>query len=477
MLMLPRLELRQALRPPVVVFSLIAAQLLLFVVIQQSDDRLLHNSSHHYLKMQFLSVEAPRYRNYLDDKGHTRALAQFERASAEQQSRQILLDTRFYRQLRSNAQQLVDQLAAAEVPDHALIDRWLRHRSTLQNNLQQLSSQRWGVSNQQFDIGRLASYGLVHNSATILAVNLMLLLACGPSLERRLGRRRFTGLYLGLQLAAGAAVQLLFFIDEQFLIGSSATIFGLLCFYALLMGRQKVDMLCWLLVSQYRVSIYAYSLAVAALCWLAITVALGHTSPTLLAALTATGAGAALAHWLLGPLLASSNSQHHAAPPAIYPQQLNQLYHHLDMGEFKRASRLLETLKHQHGDNFELCQLRYRLNVLMGQDYTASAIALLSQRPASNRQRQVAAELWQSEPALRQLLPADKLWQLAFEFNTPKLLAQAEDIFHRLRERHYAAPALAALAKWLSGQYGERGNNKKKRAYQRLADALLAVEV
>ena len=106
--------------------------------------------------------------------------------------------------------------------------------------IQPADAQRWlAFTPGDVDGGRwwsVATYVLVHPSATLLALNLYALLVFGPRLERSWGARRFAGFVL--VAALGGWFAHLFVGGAQPLLGASAIAIGVMCAYALRWGDE-----------------------------------------------------------------------------------------------------------------------------------------------------------------------------------------------------------------------------------------------
>jgi Uncharacterized membrane protein (homolog of Drosophila rhomboid) len=120
----------------------------------------------------------------------------------------------------------------------------------------------WPLDSSHHHTWQLLTYAFCHGNLLHLAVNMIVLLSFGPTLERQWGRGEFLTCY-AMCAVGGAALQL-FMLDKP-VMGASGALFGLFAAYTMLHPhRRVVSLIPWPLPAWLVLGLYV---ALSALAW------------------------------------------------------------------------------------------------------------------------------------------------------------------------------------------------------------------
>lgn len=134
--------------------------------------------------------------------------------------------------------------------DQVAFEYWREKFASLKKVQVEHPSQIWGLSAANFDVLRWISYQFMHGGFMHLAINMWFLLIFGSILEQELGATKFLALFLTSGIAGALSYVWLSGISLSPLIGASASVSGLMGFFAALFYEKRVRFLYWILPSK-----------------------------------------------------------------------------------------------------------------------------------------------------------------------------------------------------------------------------------
>ncbi|MGH1441312.1 MAG: rhomboid family intramembrane serine protease [Cellvibrionaceae bacterium] len=456
---------------PIVLFSLVLLNIFIYFIPQSGDNEIVGSSFVEYKKQNYLLIEWPFLKTYLEETEQIGTLEKLNTLFNEQQYDQvighILFDAEFYRYLRQ------DQYDYFR--NNRDVGDWFFIREQINDAIQSTTMVSYGVTPSNLSFLSLISYQFMHGSVMHLLGNLFFLIICGFAVEAALGHWRFLGFYLIAGVVGGLLHALVYSKSPMPLVGASGAISGTMAMYLALFRLKKIEFFYWffVFVGYFRAP--------------ALFILLFYIGKELFQLFSDTQSNTAfLAHiggFVAGGILMGAtywynralfnhtgfNEDYIEEDQSIDPLQEKKatVYEFLGKYQFDAAEKAIERIRQDDSNDFdfELALIRYNIEKIeKKKGFNQHLVELLSHKKLTEKQAQCLETIWQENEERLGRVDTGlgiKLATNLAEANPPKQASLLFDQFYSELQssntQKYQTP-LAVLAKKIADSY-ERSNN------------------
>ncbi len=222
--------------PPILTVVLILISIGCYFTWQNKDDEKEQLAFQYYIQSGLAAIEVPAYIDYLDSLKQPditlKTLFKQNRQQAYRDAlKKLIVDGKFLRLL--NEQQVIR-------PEHPLFRMWQQKHAEFQLLLQRIVKYRYGLKPYDADFESLVLHNFLHNDGNHLLINMLFLFMFGFVIELAIGRSAYLFVYLTSGMASGVTLLVFEPDSAHWVVGASGAIAGLVGFYTLLFGRQRI---------------------------------------------------------------------------------------------------------------------------------------------------------------------------------------------------------------------------------------------
>lgn len=456
---------------PLVLFSLVLLNIFIYFIPQSGDNEIVGSAFVEYKKQNYLLIEWPFLKSYLQETEQTATLEKLSTLFNEQQNDQIiahiLFDAEFYRYLRQ------DQYDYFR--NNSDVGDWFFVREQINEAIQSTTMVSYGVTPSNLNPLSLISYQFMHGSVMHLLGNLFFLVICGFAVEAALGHWRFLGFYLIAGIAGGLLHALVYNKSSMPLVGASGAISGTMAMYLALFRLKKIEFFYWffVFVGYFRAP--------------ALLILVFYIGKELFQLFSDTQSNTAfLAHiggFVAGGILMGAtywynralfnhtgfNEDYIEEDQSIDPIQEKKatIYEFLGKYQFDATEKALERIRQEDSKlfDFELSLIRYNIEKIeKKKGFNQHLVELLTYKKLTDKQAQRLETIWQENEQRLSRIDTSLGIKIAInlaEANPPKRASQLFDQFYSelkgTETNKYHTP-LAVLANKLADAY-EKSNN------------------
>ncbi len=463
---------------PVVLFSIVLINILVFFVYQSGDGEKLERAFTEYQKEDYLEIEWPFFKKYLEENGKQSSLDEFQRLYNDERYDEIIfhiiIRLDFYQYLRFGKDQY-EYFSTNDVGD------WFEKREKIYNEIKSTSISSFGLTPSQINVFHLLSYQFLHGDIMHLLGNMFFLIVCGFAVEAAIGRWRFLAFYLICGIAGGLLHTVFNLKEAMPLVGASGAISGIMAMYLGLFRLKKIEFFYWFFI------FVGYFKAPA------LFILVFYIGKEVFQFFGSAGSNVAfMAHaggFISGGLLMAAcyhfipkifNQTYIEEDQTVNPAQekLATIYEFIEKYQFEAAGKALSRAIEEMGTNFDFSVLQYNLaKIENNKSHQQYALDLFkTQRPTDQEVKKIE-QVWQENPELHKQLSQEEMIKVGMNFSSLPNPEAAATICDQLVDEHYNDSSLSILARKLSIAFDELNNVEKKQKYESISQNLLSGDI
>ena len=458
--------------PPVVLIGIILFNILLFFLYQSGDTERYIKALTAYNESGYFEDEWPHYQTYLEELGEIEQLEELRTYHDDDMifpvATAVVTDRGFYRYLEANGPSLFYPSFYYE---------WVDRRSEINDQIDSISSVRFGVKPNDLSVIDLFMYQFLHGDFMHLMGNMMFLMICGFVVEAVLGHLPFLGLYLLGGIVAGLSHAAVDFSSEQPLVGASGSLSAVMAMYLIIYRWQSIRFFYWfyLIVGYFR-----------APAMILLPVYIGkelisfYTDPDSNVAFMAHAGGFVAGALSVGALafvrpelLKFEYIETPEDDTEPYRQQLAEIYAAIEKYRFDTAQHRIEQAIATYGEEFELLLLQYNLLKLRkNKTWLASLKKVLSYEGTSDDELIRQRDIWVDVRPYLKHIDSETLAVCGSNFSHLEDLSFSEEIFSLLKKRNAKPSELSRVATSLAKAHSRQNRADKQQHYINVAEQL-----
>lgn len=457
-------------RPPVVLFLLVILNVCIYFFYQADDEQKYQQAVEQYHALNYFDAEWPVFVRYMEQQGRAADEIDLMRKAYEsgdhgQLYARVLLDQGFLEYLNYNAI-LFNEPGGGEYWDQ---------RRAVDAIVQSASLSGYGLKPNQISIVNLFSHQFLHGGIMHLVGNMVFLVLFGFAVEAAIGSLRFLTFYLLAGMGGGLLYALINQASGQVLVGASGSISGVMAMYLGIYRLRKIEFFYWFAI--FIGFIRAPALLVLPL-YIGNELYQFFSQPDSNVAFMAHTGGFVVGVLLI--IVFSSLDQDVVNKEYLEAhleddqrqKELDKIYKLVGLFAFERALAHIDQFIHDHGRNFELELLRYRVLKQQGADCEDALLCLLNTDSPNPSQLRRIEDAWSENSEIQARLPAAQLQTLGWRFLASDDLKTAEAILKQLIEREHYDRDLGLFAQKLAMLFEKRNSPSKAKRYGKVAEKL-----
>jgi len=222
--------------PPIITIVLIFIAIGCFFTWQNKDTARETAAFQYYIQSGLASIEVPLYLSYLENQKRPDAQLNSLLQSDKQKAyrlilKKIIVDGAFLKQL--NSMQII-------TPGHKQFKIWRQKHEEFNRLMERIVKYKYGFKPYDYNLESLILHNFLHDDISHLIINIIFLFMFGFIIELAIGRSAY--LFVFLISGVSSALTLVVFnpLSAHWIVGASGAIAGLVGFYTLLYGQQKI---------------------------------------------------------------------------------------------------------------------------------------------------------------------------------------------------------------------------------------------
>jgi len=223
--------------PPILTIVLIFICIGFYFTWQNKDTDRESAAFQYYLQSGLATIEVPAYIEFLNARNQLTLELKMSLSGTSKQDYQrslqkLIVDGYFLKQL--------DELKIIQ-PNHPQFKDWMQKHIEFKRLINNIVKYKYGLKPYNYNLESLILYNFLHDNINHLIINIIFLFMFGFIIELAIGRAAYLFVFLVSGMASALTLVILSPGSAHWVVGASGAIAGLVGFYTLLYGKQKIQ--------------------------------------------------------------------------------------------------------------------------------------------------------------------------------------------------------------------------------------------